>query len=102
MTVKSDVLHGRKSRNFRTSTSLLSTSSPSSSYHHRHYHYRQHHRYQYHHRHHNHNYYHHCHTGSLSVIGSPIGFARKVGSGVKSFFYEPYQGLPCEFKFINL
>lgn len=21
-----------------------------------------------------------------------MGFARKVGSGVKSFFYEPYQG----------
>ena len=27
------------------------------------------------------------------MIGSPIGFARKVGSGVKSFFYEPYQGV---------
>ena len=42
----------------------------------------------------------HCHfyllslslSGSLTVIGSPMGFARKVGSGVKSFFYEPYQG----------
>lgn len=22
-----------------------------------------------------------------------MGFARKVGSGVKSFFYEPYQGI---------
>lgn len=31
-------------------------------------------------------------AGSLTVIGSPMGFARKVGSGVKSFFYEPYQG----------
>ena len=30
--------------------------------------------------------------GSLTVIGSPMGFARKIGSGVKSFFYEPYQG----------
>ena len=33
--------------------------------------------------------------GSLTVIGSPMGFARKVGSGVKSFFYEPYQGTFC-------
>jgi hypothetical protein len=32
-------------------------------------------------------------AGSLTVIGSPMGFARKVGTGVKSFFYEPYQGL---------
>ena len=31
-------------------------------------------------------------AGSLTVIGSPMGFARKVGTGVKSFFYEPYQG----------
>ena len=31
-------------------------------------------------------------VGSLTVLGSPMGFARKVGSGVKSFFYEPYQG----------
>ena len=26
------------------------------------------------------------------MLGSPMGFARKIGSGVKSFFYEPYQG----------
>ena len=26
------------------------------------------------------------------MLGSPIGFARRVGSGVKAFFYEPYQG----------
>lgn len=31
-------------------------------------------------------------AGSLAVLGSPMGFARKVGSGVKAFFYEPYQG----------
>jgi hypothetical protein len=31
--------------------------------------------------------------GSLAVIGSPMGFARKVGRGVKAFFYEPYLGL---------
>eukprot|EP01038_Epipyxis_sp_PR26KG_P007511 gene7511-10233_t len=31
-------------------------------------------------------------AGSLTLIGSPIGFARKVGSGVKAFFYEPYLG----------
>ena len=31
-------------------------------------------------------------AGSLTMLGSPIGFARKVGSGVKAFFYEPYQG----------
>ena len=31
-------------------------------------------------------------AGSLTVIGSPMGFARKVGTGVKSFFYEPYKG----------
>ena len=31
-------------------------------------------------------------SGSLTVLGSPMGFARKIGSGVKSFFYEPYQG----------
>lgn len=30
--------------------------------------------------------------GSLALIGSPMGFARKVGSGVKAFFYEPYLG----------
>lgn len=31
-------------------------------------------------------------AGSLAVFGSPIGFARKVGKGVKAFFYEPYLG----------
>lgn len=31
-------------------------------------------------------------AGSLTMLGSPIGFARRVGSGVKAFFYEPYQG----------
>ena len=31
-------------------------------------------------------------AGSLTVLGSPATFARKVGSGVKAFFYEPYQG----------
>lgn len=31
-------------------------------------------------------------AGSLAVLGSPMGFARKVGGGVKDFFYEPYQG----------
>jgi len=31
-------------------------------------------------------------AGSLAVIGSPMGFARKVGRGAKAFFYEPYQG----------
>jgi hypothetical protein len=31
-------------------------------------------------------------AGSLAMIGSPIGFARKVGGGVKAFFYEPYLG----------
>jgi hypothetical protein len=31
-------------------------------------------------------------AGSLAMFGSPIGFARKVGSGVKAFFYEPYLG----------
>jgi len=31
-------------------------------------------------------------AGSITMIGSPIGFARKVGSGVKAFFYEPYLG----------
>jgi hypothetical protein len=39
-------------------------------------------------------------AGSLAVLGSPLGFARKVGHGVKAFFYEPYHGLvqsPHEF-----
>ena len=31
-------------------------------------------------------------AGSLTMLGSPMGFARKVGSGVKAFFYEPYLG----------
>ena len=31
-------------------------------------------------------------AGSLAVLGSPMGFARKVGGGVKDLFYEPYQG----------
>lgn len=31
-------------------------------------------------------------ASSLAVMGAPIGFARKVGSGVKAFFYEPYLG----------
>lgn len=31
-------------------------------------------------------------AGSLAMIGSPVGLARKVGSGVKAFFYEPYLG----------
>jgi hypothetical protein len=31
-------------------------------------------------------------AGSLTVLGSPASFARNVGSGVKAFFYEPYQG----------
>ena len=31
-------------------------------------------------------------AGSLTMLGSPIGLARKVGSGVKAFFYEPYLG----------
>lgn len=31
-------------------------------------------------------------AGSLAVLGSPMGFARKVGGGVKDFFYEPYLG----------
>jgi hypothetical protein len=29
---------------------------------------------------------------SFTMVGSPIGFARKVGRGVKAFFYEPYLG----------
>ncbi len=32
-------------------------------------------------------------AGSLSLFGSPVGFARNVGNGVQAFFYEPYQGL---------
>jgi hypothetical protein len=32
-------------------------------------------------------------AGSLAVLGSPMGFARKIGGGVKQFFYEPYLGL---------
>lgn len=32
-------------------------------------------------------------AGSLSIIGSPAGFARNVGNGVQAFFYEPAQGL---------
>lgn len=32
-------------------------------------------------------------AGSLTVLGSPAGLARNVGSGVQDFFYEPYQGL---------
>jgi hypothetical protein len=31
-------------------------------------------------------------AGSWTMIGAPIGFARKVGGGVKAFFYEPYLG----------
>jgi hypothetical protein len=31
-------------------------------------------------------------AGSLAIVGNPIGFARKVGNGVKAFFYEPYLG----------
>lgn len=39
-------------------------------------------------------------AGSLALFGSPVGFANKIGHGVKAFFYEPYQGLvhsPQEF-----
>jgi hypothetical protein len=32
-------------------------------------------------------------AGSLTMIGNPIGFARKVGSGVKAFFYEVFIGV---------
>jgi hypothetical protein len=32
-------------------------------------------------------------AGSLTVLGSPAGLVRNVGSGVQDFFYEPYQGL---------
>jgi hypothetical protein len=32
-------------------------------------------------------------AGSLSILGSPAGFARNVGNGVQAFFYEPAQGL---------
>ena len=32
-------------------------------------------------------------AGSLSVLGSPAGFARNVGNGVQAFFYEPARGL---------
>jgi hypothetical protein len=31
-------------------------------------------------------------AGSLTAIGSPLGLARKIGGGVKAFFYEPYMG----------
>ena len=31
-------------------------------------------------------------AGSLSVIGSPLGFAHKIGGGVEALFYEPYLG----------
>ena len=31
-------------------------------------------------------------AGSLTIIGSPLGLAHKIGSGVKAFFYEPYLG----------
>ncbi|RYH20785.1 hypothetical protein EON65_22470, partial [archaeon] len=31
-------------------------------------------------------------AGSLAMIGSPVGLVRKIGSGVKAFFYEPYLG----------
>lgn len=32
-------------------------------------------------------------AGSLSILGSPAGFARNVGNGVQAFFYEPAQGM---------
>lgn len=32
-------------------------------------------------------------AGSLSILGSPAGFARNVGNGVQAFLYEPAQGL---------
>jgi hypothetical protein len=31
-------------------------------------------------------------AGSLTIIGSPLGLAHKIGGGVKAFFYEPYLG----------
>ena len=31
--------------------------------------------------------------GNLSVLGRPAGLYRKVGGGIKTFFYEPYQGM---------
>ena len=30
--------------------------------------------------------------GSMAAIGSPLGFAKKIGGGVTDLFYEPYQG----------
>lgn len=32
-------------------------------------------------------------AGSLTMLGAPMGFARKLGGGMKAFFYEPYQGV---------
>ena len=32
-------------------------------------------------------------AGSLTILGSPVGLARNIGTGVEAFFYEPYQGL---------
>jgi hypothetical protein len=31
--------------------------------------------------------------GSMAILGKPAGLYRKVGSGIKSFFYEPYEGM---------
>ncbi len=38
--------------------------------------------------------------GSMAAIGAPLGFAKKIGSGVSDLFYEPLQGIvhsPSEF-----
>ena len=32
-------------------------------------------------------------VGSAALLGNPVGLFESVGSGVKAFFYEPYQGL---------
>ena len=32
-------------------------------------------------------------AGSLTILGSPVGLVRNIGTGVEAFFYEPYQGL---------
>eukprot|EP00981_Chlorochromonas_danica_P008515 scaffold2207_cov161-Ochromonas_danica.AAC.5 len=31
-------------------------------------------------------------VGSIAALGAPVGLARKVGRGVRAFFYEPYLG----------
>ena len=38
----------------------------------------------------------HTFVGSFDVIGNPVGLVSNLGTGVKDFFYEPWDGLASD------